>query len=76
MVLAGLAAKQQRLCIYNDTGAGISSEQAKFLFDETQITGTRHRRGLHIIWDLTKAISCSIKSMPDYKLGTTFVLAL
>ena len=59
-----------------DNGPGISSEQAKSLFDETHITGTRHGLGLHIIRDLAKAISCSINIIPGEKQGTTFILAL
>ena len=70
---------QQNNTIYlsiTDNGPGISSEQAKSLFDETQITGTRHGLGLHIIRDLAKAISCSINIVPGNKQGTTFILAL
>ena len=59
-----------------DNGPGISSEQAKSLFDETHITGTRHGLGLHIIRDLAKAISCNINIIPGEKQGTTFILAL
>ncbi|NOT91080.1 tetratricopeptide repeat-containing sensor histidine kinase [Ferruginibacter sp.] len=70
---------QQNNTIYlsiTDNGPGINSEQAKSLFDETHITGTRHGLGLHIIRDLAKAISCSINIIPGNKQGTTFVLAL
>jgi signal transduction histidine kinase len=70
---------QQNNKIYlsiTDNGPGISSEQAKSLFDETHITGTRHGLGLHIIRDLAKAISCVINIIPGEKEGTTFVLAL
>lgn len=70
---------QQNNAIYlsiTDNGPGISSVQAKSLFDETYITGTRHGLGLYIIRDLAKAISCSINIVPGDKEGTTFVLAL
>lgn len=70
---------QQNSTIYlsiTDNGPGISNEQAKSLFDETHITGTRHGLGLHIIRDLAKAISCSINIATDSRQGTTFVLAL
>lgn len=59
-----------------DNGPGISNEQAKALFDETNITGTRHGLGLHIIRDLAKAIQCNISIAAENKPGTTFVLAI
>jgi signal transduction histidine kinase len=59
-----------------DNGPGINSEQAKSLFDETHVTGTRHGLGLHIIRDLAKAIRCNISLAAENKAGTTFVLAL
>lgn len=64
---------QQNKVIYlsiTDNGPGISNEQAKSLFDETHITGTRHGLGLHIIRDLAKAISCSFNIAIDSKQGT------
>lgn len=59
-----------------DNGPGINSEQAKTLFDETYIMGTRHGLGLHIVRDLAKAIRCNIALATENKPGTTFVLAI
>jgi C4-dicarboxylate-specific signal transduction histidine kinase len=59
-----------------DNGPGINSEQAKVLFDETYVMGTRHGLGLHIVRDLAKAITCGIAVATENKPGTTFVLAI
>lgn len=59
-----------------DNGPGINTEQAKTLFDETTVTGTKYGLGLHIIRDLAKAIKCSISIAKENKPGTTFVLAI
>lgn len=59
----------------SDNGPGISAEQAKTLFSETNVTGTRHGLGLHIIKDLAKAISCSIAVQSDNN-GSRFTLSV
>ena len=59
-----------------DNGPGINTEQAKSLFDETALVGTKHGLGLHIIRDLAKAIKCNISIAPGNNTGTTFVLAI
>lgn len=59
-----------------DNGPGINTEQAKSLFDETALVGTKHGLGLHIIRDLAKAIKCNISIAPNNCTGTTFVLAI
>lgn len=58
-----------------DNGPGISAEQAKTLFTETNVTGTKHGLGLHIIKDLAKAISCSITVQPANN-GSCFTLSI
>ena len=58
-----------------DNGPGISAEQAKTLFSETNVTGARHGLGLHIIKDLAKAISCSIAVQSDNN-GSRFTLSV
>jgi signal transduction histidine kinase len=59
-----------------DNGPGITDEQAKSLFDEKNVTGTRHGLGLHIIRDLAKAIKCNISISKDNTAGTTFMLTI
>lgn len=58
-----------------DNGPGISAEQAKTLFSETNVTGARHGLGMHIIKDLAKAISCSIAVQSDNN-GSRFTLSV
>lgn len=59
-----------------DNGPGISAEQAKTLFSETNVTGARHGLGMHIIRDLAKAIKCSVSVAPQNTGGTSFILSL
>ncbi|HRG24759.1 MAG TPA: tetratricopeptide repeat protein [Chitinophagaceae bacterium] len=60
-----------------DNGPGISPEQAKNLFEDTGVSGSRHGLGLHIVRDLSKAIQCDISVQPgDEGKGTRFVLSL
>lgn len=58
-----------------DNGPGIHPDQAKTLFNETGVAGSRHGLGLHIIRDLAKAIQCSIAVAPKQTTGTCFVLS-
>jgi signal transduction histidine kinase len=60
-----------------DNGPGISAEQAKNLFGETAVTGTKNGLGLHIIRDLARAIKCTITIAPRATSGgTSFILSL
>ena len=60
-----------------DNGPGIRPEQAKTLFEDTGVSGSRHGLGLHIVRDLSKAIKCDISVQPgDEGKGTRFVLSL
>ncbi|MBS1600574.1 MAG: GHKL domain-containing protein [Bacteroidetes bacterium] len=59
-----------------DNGPGITTEQAKSLFDETNITGTINGLGLHIIRDLAKAIHCNITIAKTNNTGASFILSI
>ena len=58
-----------------DNGPGIREEQAKTLFEESNVANARSGFGFHLIRDLAKAIhyKISIESKPG--TGTTFILA-
>lgn len=70
--------ENNRICLsITDNGPGITAEQAKNLFSETTVTGTKHGLGLHIIRDLARAIKCSITIAPQNpNTGTSFILSL
>lgn len=60
-----------------DNGPGIRPEQAKALFEDTGVSGSRHGLGLHIVRDLSKAIQCTISVQTgDEGKGTRFILSL
>jgi len=58
-----------------DNGPGIREEQAKSLFEESNVANARSGFGFHLIRDLSSAIhyKISIESKPGK--GTTFILA-
>jgi signal transduction histidine kinase len=59
-----------------DNGAGLGSEYAKALYDESVAENARDGFGLHIIRDLAKAIRCQVEVRAESGKGTEFFLIL
>lgn len=57
-----------------DNGQGISKEQLKVLFDDSETAGINKGLGLHIVRDMAKAIDCKVEWNENYKNGTEIIL--
>ena len=57
-----------------DNGPGISKEQLKVLFDDSETAGINKGLGLHIVRDMAKAIDCKVEWNENYKNGTEIIL--
>jgi signal transduction histidine kinase len=58
-----------------DNGPGIREEQAKTLFEQSDVVNARSGFGFHLIRDLAKAIQYKISVESKPGTGTTFILA-
>jgi len=58
-----------------DNGPGIRAEQAKMLFEESNVMNARSGFGFHLIRDLAKAIHYKISIESNPGTGTTFILS-
>src|ERR1700754_2120483 len=59
-----------------DNGAGLASEHAKALYDDSVAENARDGFGLHIIRDLARAIRCEVELRTEPGKGTEFFLIL
>ena len=57
-----------------DNGTGVSQNDLKALYDETQVTGLKSGLGLHLIRDLSKAINCKVTLNQEHTNGAQFIL--
>lgn len=57
-----------------DNGPGISKDQLKVLFDDSETAGINKGLGLHIVRDMAKAIECEVVWNESYTKGTSFIL--
>lgn len=60
----------------SDNGTGVSKEELKALYDDTEVVGIKKGLGLHVIRDLARAINCEILVNSTPHEGTTFTLIL
>jgi len=75
MIVWHAFSNKDKLCLtIVDNGPGVSKEQMKVLFDESETSGINKGLGLHIVRDMAKAIECEVVWDENYTKGTAFIL--